>query len=536
MKNHKKKKKHHNRSSSNASKPPNNEPPRSNNNLSEDEQQKNQKEVVISSLVEAFGSSVSVEDATSAINDAHGDAGKAVEILENMVAIINKRNANCDFDDGDDPSSTTSTTSAVDWGSGTGSTSWTSSSCGSSEDQNTVKMSGLKQKKRVVATTGSVSTMLGKDYVRKETPKYPPKFKEKIGDAVDKEEAEQFLSSMLGDDSEISMAIVRDVLYQCGYDVDKALDILLDLSSSSNEQSDSENGRCFINPANYKEDMRNLILHGDYKPKAGKSSNLCDGDLQDSIWSIDSGFRSYSKVLTSSETQYPTSPRVTESDIPYKVLDYLFNISRCPEYKPNTMNWRKVVKQMESLGRPMNFDSSSVAETQPVTGGKVDEYHLYRKPAEKQWNTVKSYYKKAATAYSNGQPAYAAYLSDKGKLQTKYAQEAEEKASCDIFKARNKSIENAITIDLHGQHVKHAMKMLKRHLLLVSFVSSIQILRVITGCGSRGLGKSVLKQSVIKLLERESIEWCEENQGTVLIKLDGYRELSFLDSESDIDE
>jgi hypothetical protein len=38
---------------------------------------------------------------------------------------------------------------------------------------------------------------------------------------------------------------------------------------------------------------------------------------------------------------------------------------------------------------------------------------------------------------------------------------------------------------------------------------------------------------VIKLLQKEGIEWSEENQGTLLIKLTGYREFSFLDSESD---
>lgn len=38
---------------------------------------------------------------------------------------------------------------------------------------------------------------------------------------------------------------------------------------------------------------------------------------------------------------------------------------------------------------------------------------------------------------------------------------------------------------------------------------------------------------VIKLLEKEGIGWSEENRGMVLIKLDGQREFSFLDAESD---
>lgn len=38
---------------------------------------------------------------------------------------------------------------------------------------------------------------------------------------------------------------------------------------------------------------------------------------------------------------------------------------------------------------------------------------------------------------------------------------------------------------------------------------------------------------VVKLLEKEGIEWSEENQGTVLIKLGGKREFSFMESDGD---
>lgn len=38
---------------------------------------------------------------------------------------------------------------------------------------------------------------------------------------------------------------------------------------------------------------------------------------------------------------------------------------------------------------------------------------------------------------------------------------------------------------------------------------------------------------VIELVENEGLHWSEENRGTVLIKLDGFRELSFLDTDSD---
>lgn len=45
----------------------------------------------------------------------------------------------------------------------------------------------------------------------------------------------------------------------------------------------------------------------------------------------------------------------------------------------------------------------------------------------------------------------------------------------------------------------------------------------------------VYYMQVTNLLEKEGVEWKEENRGTLLIRLDGQREFSFLDSESDTD-
>jgi hypothetical protein len=42
----------------------------------------------------------------------------------------------------------------------------------------------------------------------------------------------------------------------------------------------------------------------------------------------------------------------------------------------------------------------------------------------------------------------------------------DEKASRNIFEVRNKHITNTVTIDLHGQHVQQAMKLLKVHMMI----------------------------------------------------------------------
>lgn len=74
----------------------------------------------------------------------------------------------------------------------------------------------LKQKsrpkmKRVVATAGTVSNMLGKDYVRS-VPKREAWKSNGFLDENWSKDAEQFLCSMLGDDCELSLAVVSDVL------------------------------------------------------------------------------------------------------------------------------------------------------------------------------------------------------------------------------------------------------------------------------------------------------------------------------------
>ena len=69
------------------------------------------------------------------------------------------------------------------------------------------RFKGGKQQK-LVAATGTVSTVLGKEYVRR-NPTRPKRFS---NDVIDKEEAEQFLCSMLGEDCDLSLAVVRDVL------------------------------------------------------------------------------------------------------------------------------------------------------------------------------------------------------------------------------------------------------------------------------------------------------------------------------------
>ncbi|MBA0674581.1 hypothetical protein Goari_016168 [Gossypium aridum] len=177
----------------------------------DDEEQKR----LLDSLMEAFGS-ISLEEATSAYNQADGDLDKAAEILSNLID--NGSNS-------EDPDPSTSSISSGSSSSGSSGFGFSETSCVQNLNSGRGRSRGGKQQKRVVASTGTVSTVLGKDYVRS-SPWRDPAAVAPAKSVLATEEAEQFLCSMLGEECELSIAVVRDVLCQCGYNVEKVLSVL----------------------------------------------------------------------------------------------------------------------------------------------------------------------------------------------------------------------------------------------------------------------------------------------------------------------
>ena len=79
--------------------------------------------------------------------------------------------------------------------------------------------------------------------------------------------------------------------------------------------------------------------------------------------------RNYAEVLASSETCSPTTPSISQLDPAQQVLEYLFNIPKSSEQEPSAMNWRNVVKKMESLGQGFDFHRPGVMEPQQNSHG-----------------------------------------------------------------------------------------------------------------------------------------------------------------------
>nr|CAB3471682.1 unnamed protein product [Digitaria exilis] len=405
------------------------------------------------------------------------------------------------------------------------------------------RKAGRRPKRVAVAATGMVADVIGKDYTRPATPVSAPNaWKSRDGEKgggpgghkYSVEEAEQFLCSMLGDNSDLGMGVVRDVLGQYGYDVEKAFDTLLDISGLSSVQNmethhpnAGRNGTCHLNlfPGNGLP-RDNLPAGNKRSPRQVSNTTLqSHSGLGHGLW--DEPQISYAKVVMEvpRSSTLPSRSDDVKAD-PQQVLDSLFKIPKMHTYEPSSMDWKKVVKKLES------FNSTATPNNQEKPKG--DGYRELRGVAARHYDKMKEYYQKAALAYSKGDKSYAAYLAEEGKHYRELARMEDEKASRNIFEARNKHITNTVTIDLHGQHVQQAMKLLKVHMMICTCMPSV-LLRVITGCGSEGTGKGKIKRSVIELAENEHIEWREENSGTIALRLGGPREYRFLEHENDSD-
>ncbi|KAA8549407.1 hypothetical protein F0562_001120 [Nyssa sinensis] len=203
--------------------------------------------MLLKNLMEAFAS-VSLEEAASAYREADGDPNKAAVILQGLAENGKDQTVMSSCSSGTSGSSSSSCSSDV--------------FAGANCDRN----------------PGSLGRVLEGGW---------------SNGPVSIEDAEQFLSSMLGDGCELSMAVVKDVLCQCGYDVEK----------SKNVQSCERS-------ANIKEDGRFLLECSDnLTDKASDSTNhSSESELQDNMWSMGYHCRNYSEVLAGSQVHSPTSP------------------------------------------------------------------------------------------------------------------------------------------------------------------------------------------------------------------------------------
>lgn len=485
----------------------------------------------------------------------------------------------------------------------------------------TSKISNGKKQKKISVATGTISSVLGNRYARvmpcdnkteaavnawKDKGKNVKKLQvDRNGTPLDltdtmvlvqQRHVEEFLNSMMGDGLQLDMATVKDVLGECGYDVQKSLNRLLDLAATSKiHHKDGSSGTSSGDYSGEKEGLieisframlesfpdrdqcellracqvaegdieqalsilekENLNAFGtkeecvrqqpDRENNSVKSTlerlkrsfpDLSESTLHEILESVNF---SYSEAINTLIEAGVESKRVETSDkssLPREVLESLFKMSESSENPPpstgyvSAMRLKRKSKKVPTQNSLANLSETREAPPKDGIEEEEDEYNHLRKIASQHWEIMKSYYQEAAAAYSRGERAHAGYLSEEGNYYKQIARETDEKASQQIFDIKNRDFQNDVTIDLHSQHVKDAIRLLKLHIQSLACISSIHCLKVITGSG-----RGRIKRAVTHFLEKEGISWTDENPGAIVIKISDVNpnDLSFVNTDND---
>lgn len=378
---------------------------------------------------------------------------------------------------------------------------------------------GLKPKK-LSATVGSVSTILGKTYARpasskKETTEAtkPLKLEMKelpveeietgsanLKEHIDRKDTEEFLFSMLGDGFKLSMEVIQEVLGRCGYDVKKSMEELLDVSAK-----DSVKGK--------------------------RIDHECRGDLPNSELYLPGEMHKKPPCIVRKATE-PAGLEKKRSDLPRELLLALFDVpDRCEEEPRKRLeiglNRTRVVGQRvvtEPLQDVVFRPFSNIANIQFESSehDEDDKYWMLRRDAKEHWDKMKEFYEAAIVAHASGDRLKANDLIEEGRRHNQMAREADEKAAAEILDTKNSDAQNDVPLDLHSHSARESIRLLKKHLISLANIPMFRYLKVIVNTEAEDTTKGKRKRMVTKLLERESIKWTEEDgkPGTILIPLD----------------
>ncbi|KAG0599674.1 hypothetical protein M758_12G170300 [Ceratodon purpureus] len=426
---------------------------------------------------------------------------------------------------------------------------------------------------------------------------------ERADATASREADEKLLLSVLGEDFQLGIGVVRDVLDSFNGDTQKSIEVLLQMASSTSPKSPKLNltnthdgwyfddkdvrthsshqlTKIHVDNASMQNAMEQQRLHDDFwkngpdmVPRAGDTANsythqtsktdqdhlkiwLSLNELKAIFPHVDDRYlhevMQSNNFVLSDAVQFlldaTADKRSTNSSAGSKVdQGNHSNICKTSVHKdssdslvttrppPLRASWADVKPKIIPLKQNLPDVSSKRGLWEKTSEGKnemsqlkspgdFDDYGRQRQSAQDHWRMMDYYFKEAAAAYDRGERCRAVTLAEKGKEQKQLAQQADERASQRIFHAKNKDIVNNITIDLHAQHVREAMNVLKRHLQTLCSIPSVDMLTVITGYGSHSSnGRARIKPAVTGFLSRSGISWDDVNEGCLTIKMKDVR-------------
>lgn len=304
------------------------------------------------------------------------------------------------------------------------------------------------------------------------------------------DEVVDFLFKMLGDGFELDKNKIHGVLGLCGYDVQKTMEELLDESASTLDKYD---------------DVRDLAGENsrDQHPavNCAPSEELCSSTDSPKRDKDRAGVQ---KEILQSLFSFPQrSEELPKQRCPVRVRPYHRPAVRIPE-------------DTTKIQQTIDIESQIVKDE---SDDDENSYKALRGAVREHWITMKEYYRAAIDAFVKNDHARADRLLEQGHFFNRKAREADEKSAEKLFRI-NESNNDEMPLDLHEHAPKQALRLLKFHLTTLSGIHAIKYLRVIVGTGDEDR-KGARKKLIIKLLNKNSIKWTEEdNGGTLRLQVD----------------
>ncbi|CAN7112417.1 unnamed protein product [Brassica rapa subsp. narinosa] len=438
-------------------------------------------------LLDAFGSRFSLDDITAAYHEASQNVDVAGEIL---FAMTEKT---------------------------------TESDQVEKNEATHAKAKVLRPKKSSVSV-GSVSSVIGKEYVRTrpvcnarqeaskpvkidskdipETEMWCQESKEAINISRAPTEVEEFIIKMLGEGFQASPELIHQILGVCGYDVKKSTEKLLDLSDTKKLAD--------VGISN------ELMSKVDSQRQGSTSCNqveLSQGD----------GARN----LTGSQEGGKDN-----SGLEKEVLEALFS---CPERYEEVPKLTRRFREMRgrAAGRPVikpledPFQEGVVTVKQSSHTSKQDEddeneYKAHRKAVHENLHEMKEYYGAAVEAFSKGETERAQRLVEKGHFFGQKAREADDKSIAKMLEVKEDNVstykeDEVVLVNVNELEPREALRLLKLQLKNFTGIPSIKCLRVKLGDKKEDSKCKRRHTAIAKLLEGESIAWSKEDDGLVLM-------------------
>ncbi|CAM8894051.1 unnamed protein product [Rhodiola kirilowii] len=463
----------------------------------------------LESLLDAFGSMFSLEDISSAYWEANRDVNLTGELLFTQRPGLNN--------DSDEVESAISASMDLPHKAEI----LISTLSEQSNDTSFASNNGNKGKKFSVST-GLVPGVIGKDYARTEQPTRPLETTKPVklhlndflttdkglenksdNHGVNKmhKEVEDFLFQMLGYGFQFDMNVIRSVLGQCGYDVKKGMEKLLDLSASTLEKSDDVIGAGASNPTGPRQiDMEYSVAQRSHR----------DG--------ISAKAANRTQSLKRNNNVHGLEKEVLQALFSAPGLD-----EQKPEYCP--LSRRRPSSRSGAFGTPVaarpeiinNFRRTVTMDSKIIDGDSEVSFEVLRQAVKEYWVTMKEYYKAAFEAFSNGDLVRANKLLEQGHFFNEKAKEADAKSAEMLFRARDEDM----SLDLRDYKPSEAIRLIRSHLTTVAGIPTIEYLKLRIGTEAEDK-KGARRRRILQELEAESIKWTgEQNDEIISIRVDG---------------